>query len=554
MKNWVFGVLLLWFAGVSPVVKAQVGDALVGTASGAGEQGISDEELFRTNIRELSGDAFGGRKPLTKYDALARSYIADKFKEAGLEPVNGSYFQKVPMLAVHTHIKGDEVVLKGAKGSLKLKTMDDIVLWTLHAEKKLKVSNAALVFAGFGINAPEYGWNDYAGLDVKGKIVVVLVNDPGYYDDNLFRGKNMTYYGRWTYKFEEAGRQGAAGILIIHDTAPASYGWSVVQNGRASAVLSLYSETGNKELVPLQGWITGEAAQKLFGLAGISIDESLAAAKKKGFKAFPLGLKSTIETNNDVEIAESANVAGVLPGTDLKDEYIIYSAHWDHLGIGTPVDNDSIYNGADDNASGVAALILLANRFKQLPQRPRRSILFLSVTGEESGLLGSEYYARHPLFPLGKTVVNLNMDGYGNKGRTHDITLAAAGDSETDRYVMDAAATQGRVVKIAANQTSGGYFRSDHFNFAKVGVPVVLAKGGRDYLDPKAEAERRARYGGKSTYHQPGDEYHDWWDVSGSLEDIYLFYGIGLRLANDGYFPKWNEGVVYKEIREGKKK
>lgn len=543
---------LTLYVGIAPSIYAQVGDALVGT-TGETPKTISDEELLRTSIKELSADEFGGRKPLTEYETKSINYIADKFKELGLEPVNGSYFQEVPLLAVKTNIKNNTVSLKGKKGKLDLKAMDDIVVWTLRAEEKLKVSNADLVFVGFGINAPEYGWNDYEGLDMKGKIAVCLVNDPGYYDDSLFRGKNMTYYGRWIYKFEEASRQGAAGILIIHDEKPASYNWSVVQNGRQTAVLSLNSPTGNKEKVALNGWITGESAKKLFDIAGVSLDESLAAAKKKGFKNIPLGVRTTIETKNDVLAASSHNVVGVLPGTDLKDEYIIYSAHWDHLGIGTPVDNDSIYNGADDNASGVAGLFVLANRFKQLPEKPRRSILFISVTAEEQGLLGSQYYAENPLFPLSKTVINLNMDGYGNKARTLDITLAAAGDSDADLYVKEAAATQGRIVKIAKNSTSGGYFRSDHFNFAKVGVPVILAKGGRDFRDPEAVKALTEKYGTRYTYHQPSDEYHEWWDVSGSLEDIYLFYGIGLRLANDGYFPKWSEDSPYKAIREKSK-
>ena len=525
--------------------------AVAQTSSYVSLKGMSDEALFRTVIKELSGDNFGGRKPLTPYDALSTDYIAAKFKEVGLEPaVNGSYFQKVPLLGVHTQIKNNQVVVTGAKGTVKMNYWDDIVLWTLRAEEKLKINKADFVFVGFGINAPEYGWNDYAGVDVKGRVVVMLVNDPGFYDDNLFRGKNMTYYGRWVYKFEEAGRQGAAAALIIHDTEPASYGWSVVQNSRATSSLSLYSSTGNKELVPFQGWITGESAQKLFNAAGVSLDESVAAAKKRGFKSFPLKLKTTIESTNTIEIGESANVAAVLPGTSLKDEYIIYSAHWDHLGIGQPVAGDSIYNGASDNATGVAALVMLGRRFSELPQRPQRSILFLAVTGEESGLLGSEYYANHPLFPLDKTVICLNIDSYGDNMRTHDVVVSAAGHSETDRYVVDAAAAQGRTVTFTNENSGGGYYRSDHYNFAKVGVPVVLAKGGRNYLDPEALRAHRAKYYPQGTYHQPSDEYHEWWDVSGSLQDLYLFYAIGLRLSNNGYFPKWNDGVEYKAIRE----
>jgi Zn-dependent M28 family amino/carboxypeptidase len=515
-------------------------------------QGMNDETLFRTVTNELSGDRFGGRKPLTAYEAPTLNYIAEKFKEVGLEPAaGGSYLQKVPLLGVKTHIKNNEITVSGAKKTVKLRYWDDIVLWTLRAEKQLKVNKADFVFVGFGIHAPEYGWDDYAGVDVKGKVVVMLVNDPGYYDDNLFKGKNMTFYGRWTYKFDEAGKQGAAAALIIHDTEPASYGWSVVQNSRSSATLSLFSETGNKELIPFQGWVTGESAKNLFDAAGVSFDESIAAAKKKGFKSFPLKLKTTIESTNDFEVSESANVAAILPGTSLKDEYIVYTGHWDHLGIGQPVDGDSIYNGAGDNASGIAALVLLGKRFKELPERPKRSIVFLAVTAEESGLLGSKYYTANPLYPLDKTAICLNIDSYGDKMRTSDLILSAAGQSETDRYVIDAAATQGRTVTFSTSDTGGGYYRSDHFNFAKVGVPVVIARSGNQYVDPQATLAHNTKYySGPSIYHQPSDEYHDWWDVSGSLNDIYLFFGIGLRLSNDGYFPKWNAGIEYKAIRE----
>ncbi|MDR2121175.1 MAG: M28 family peptidase [Tannerella sp.] len=538
-------VLFAFLLGIVPAIHAQTGNA--------SSENISDEQLLRTGIRELSDDSFGGRKPLSQHESPTINYIADKFKTLGLKPVHGSYFQEVPLLSVKTNVKGNAVTLKGKKGTARLKMMDDIVLWTLHAEEKLKVSKAELVFVGFGIYAPEYGWNDYEGIDVKDKIVVMLVNDPGFYDDNLFRGKNyMTYYGRWTYKYEEASRRGAAGAIIIHETNAASYPWSVVQNGRTSDILSLNSPTGNSELVDLQGWITGESAQKLFDIAGKPLDESLEAAKKKNFRSFPLGVTATIETVNDVHVANSHNVVALIPGSDLKDEYIIYSAHWDHLGIGTPVDGDSIYNGAGDNASGVSALFVIARKFMQLPQPPRRSILFIAVTAEESGLLGSEYYAANPLFPLSKTVVNFNMDGYGDKLRTSEVRASGGGLSkDIDRYVVEAAAVQGKPVTFSTTNPGGGFFRSDHFNFAKVGIPVVLA-GGSKPLDPKAAEEHRKLWGGKSTYHQPSDEYHDWWDLTGSLEDIYLYYGIGLRLANDGYFPKWDD-PTYKTVREAQK-
>jgi Zn-dependent M28 family amino/carboxypeptidase len=515
-------------------------------------QSVNDEELFRNSIRTLASDEFGGRKPLSPHESKTIRYIADEFKALGLVPANGdSYFQPVPLLNVETQIRKNAIVVNGKKGSVTLHPMTDYILWSQRSGKNPKPDKADYVFVGFGIHAPEFGWDDYAGVDVKGKIVVMLVNDPGFYDDHLFHGKNMTYYGRWTYKFEEANRQGAAGAFVIHEKEPASYDWNVVQNSWAGKNLGLYSE--NENLI-FKGWITNDAAKQLFGNAGLSYNESVAAAQKKGFKSFALGLNSRIEVINNARIEDSHNVAGIFEGTDLKDEYIIYSAHWDHLGVGLPVDNDSIYNGAADNASGIAALFVIANRFKQLGIRPRRSILFLAVTGEESGLLGSEYYARHPLFPLEKTVVNLNMDGYAPKSRSHDVILGGSGDAETDKYVIEAAATQGRVVKPAANQTTGAYYRSDHFSFAKAGLPVILAVGGGDFIDPEAVEARKAKYGDVHTYHQPNDEYHEWWDVAGSLDDIYLYFGIGLRLANDSYFPKWNEGVVYKNIREGRTK
>jgi Zn-dependent M28 family amino/carboxypeptidase len=512
----------------------------------------TDEALLREAIQTLASDYFGGRKPLSPHESLTVNYIADQFKALGLEPANdGSYFQQVPLLTVTSQIRKNEITVSGKKGAATLKPFDDFVLWSHRSEKNLKLAKAEYVFVGFGINAPEYGWNDYEGIDVKGKIAVILVNDPGYYDDNLFRGKNMTYYGRWTYKFEEANRQGAAAAFVIHDTGPASYDWRVVQNSWAGKNLGLYSED---EVLAFKGWLSAAATLRLFEKAGVSYADALAAAQKKGFRSFTLGLRSSVEIINNARIENSSNVVGLLPGTDLKDEYIIYSAHWDHFGIGVPVDGDSIYNGASDNASGVAGLFVIARRFSQLPERPRRSILFISVTGEESGLLGSEYYATHPLVPVDKTVINLNMDAYAPRHRTRDLTLSAAGDSETDRYVIEAAATQGRTVKLATNQTGGAYFRSDHFNFAKAGIPVVVASGGLDYLRPQEVEEERVALGERRTYHLPSDEYLPSWNVDGALDDIYLFYGIGLRLANESYFPRWNEGVTYNAIREGKRK
>lgn len=509
-------------------------------------QVTQEEKDFRQWEEVIASDSFGGRAPLTSYETKTINYIAQEFKKLGLLPANGdSYFQKVPLLKVSTRPAGNAINVKAKNGKVALKGWEDLVITSVRGKKDVTIPKADFVFAGFGINAPEYGWNDYKDLDVKGKVVVVLVNDPGYYDPSLFRGKDMTYYGRWIYKFEEASRQGAAGVLVIHDTEPASYGWNVVQASWGSKNLSLVSDKGNADKVALQGWISLPATQRLFKAAGIDFDKAVAAAKRPGFKAIDLKARSDIKLKNDVYIANSNNVAALLPGTGKKDEYLIYSAHWDHFGIQKPVDGDSIYNGASDNASGVAALLVLAKKFASLRQRPERSILFLSVTAEEAVLLGSEYYAQHPLVPIRNTVVNLNIDGCAPQSKVKDVIIAGYGDTNTDQLVAETAAAQGRTAKAARNQSSGGYFRSDHFSFAKAGVPVILAEGGRDYLDPK-DADR---YKGKRTYHMPQDEYSPSWDVSGTVDDINLWYAIGLRIADGDFTPAWTEQSPWKDRR-----
>lgn len=509
-------------------------------------QTTQEEKDFRYWEEVIASDSLGGRAPLTIYETKTINYIAQEFKALGLKPANGdSYFQQVPLLKVSTKPVGNAINVKAKKGKVVLRNWDDLVITSVRGKKDVSIKNADFVFAGFGINAPEYGWNDYEGLDVKGKVVVVLVNDPGYYDASLFRGKDMTYYGRWIYKFEEASRQGAAGVLVVHDTAPASYGWNVVQASWGSKNLSLVSDKGNADKVALQGWISLPATQRLFKAAGVDFDQAVAAAKRPGFKAINLNAVSHIKLKNDVFIANSNNVAAVLPGTSKKDEYLIYSAHWDHFGIQKPVDGDSIYNGASDNASGVAALLVLAKKFAALKQRPERSILFLSVTAEEAVLLGSEYYAHHPLVPLRNTVVNLNIDGCAPQSKVSNVIIAGYGDTNTDQLVAETAAAQGRTTEAAKNQSSGGYFRSDHFSFAKVGVPVILAEGGRDFINP----EDANRYKGRRTYHMPQDEYSPSWDVSGTVDDINLWFGIGLRIANGNFTPEWTDQSPWKRFR-----
>lgn len=498
----------------------------------------TDEAFFRQQVEKIASDEFGGRKPLTAYEDITINYIAGEFKKLGLQPAgDDGYFQSVPLLDVTTRLKGGSVSVSTPKGKVAIKDQEDLVVWSPRTQKKVNVKNTELVFAGFGINAPEYGWNDYAGLDARGKIVVVLVNDPGYYDTSLFRGHNMTYYGRWIYKFEEASRQGAAGVLVIHDTKPASYPWQVVKASWAKNKEELISDKGNEDQVLFKGWITKAKAEQLFAKAGYTYDQLLEKALKKGFKSIDLNTKASFTLNNKFFTGNSHNVAAVLPGSDLKDEYVIFTAHWDHFGIGNPVNGDSIYNGASDNASGVAALLTIANKFKNLGITPRRNILFLSVTAEEAVLLGSEHYVNHPLVPIDKTVANINFDGVAPRPATYDVLLGAPGDADTDLYVYAAAAAQGRKVVTSKENTGGGYFRSDHFSFAKKGVPVVLASSGFDFKSPNPAKRDRSRY------HQPSDEYESTWDVSGTLDDINLNFSIGLSIANDNHRPQWTKGI-----------
>ena len=499
-----------------------------------------EEEVafWKERIKTLASDEFGGRKPLTEYETKTINYIADEFKKLGLEPANnGSYFQPVREISTLARPDKNRIRVKGAKGSMDLKFPEDIVIWTLRGQKKINVPNTDFVFVGFGINAPEYNWNDYEGIDVKGKIVIAMVNDPGFYDKNLFRGRNMTYYGRWTYKLEEAKRQGAAGALVLHNTAAASYGWNVCSTSHMQHNIGLCSDDLNADALAFQGWLHEEAAKKLFAVSGLDFEEMTEAAKKPGFKSVTMKAKSKVTMNIlEMNVGESHNVAAILPGTDLKDEYIVCTAHWDHFGIGDAVNGDSIYNGASDNASGTTTLMLLAKKFKELPVKQRRSIVFVAVTSEECGLLGSQGYCENPLYPLSKTAANLNFDGIAPALRTTGVTLRAAGKTNTDALVIAAAAAQGRQVRIVTEDPAGGYFRSDHFNFVKKGVPTVLCGGGGEVIDKEKQAAIPKAY----RYHQPNDEYDEsWWNFDGAMENLNLMFSIGLMIANQDEMPKW---------------
>ncbi|WP_343693893.1 M28 family metallopeptidase [Chitinophaga sp.] len=509
-----------------------------------------DSASIARDITVLSSDVFQGRKPFTIGEDKTIKFLEDRFREIGLQPGNGnSYFQEVPMVELIPKPSGP-LVIKGKSGSISLPYLDEYVIATRRVKEKVTVDNSELVFAGFGIDAPEYKWNDYEGLDVKGKTVVVMVNDPGFYDSTLFKGRTMTYYGRWTYKFEEAARKGATGVIIIHDILPASYNWGVVRSGWSKPRLDLQTEDDNMSRAAMEGWMTLESAKKVFALAGVPFEATIEKAKHPGFKAVPLGVTTSLEITNKIKKSTSHNVIAQLPGTDRKNEYIIYSAHWDHLGVGEAINGDSIYNGAADNASGTAALLSLATAFKSLPQAPRRSVLFIALTGEEQGLLGSEYYATHPLFPVKSTVADINMDVMNTFGRTTDITIIGKGQSELDDYAERAAKKQGRTIIPEANPSGGWFFRSDHFNFAKVGIPSLYPGAGEHSLlhDSAWVPNHRAAYG-KNRYHSPFDQFDDTWELSGMVEDIRFLFDVGETLANEEKFPEWRKTSEFKSKR-----
>ena len=492
--------------------------------------GTGDERLLRNWIRTIASDKFGGRKPMTPYEDLTVDYLAGELEKLGLEPAfGGSWFQPFGMISVTARPEGSKIPVKGKKRTV-LNYPEDVVIWTAQAREKIELKAAEYVFCGFGIDAPEYGWNDFDGIDVKGKIVIAMVNDPGYYDPSLFRGRNMTYYGRWVYKLEEARRQGAAGCLVLHNTATASYGWHVCANGHMENNLALYNpETHNADQLAVKGWLHEDGARKLFTAAGVDFDKALEAAGKPGFRSIPLKVRSDIRMDVTYDIRETRNVGAFLRGAGDADEVVVVNAHWDHLGIGTPDEKgDAIYNGAADNATGMAGALLLAKRFSEMPVRPNRSVLFLFPSSEESGLFGSEYYCAHPAFPLEKTVACLNFESIGPAELTRDVVILGGGESKLDRYYEAAAAAQGRYIYYDDDNSDGWFFRSDHYNFVKKGVPAVVMENGLHPVNP----EKPNRYPFQLWYHKPSDEYREDWDLSGTMANVNLVFSVALSLAN----------------------
>nr|WP_241491974.1 M28 family peptidase [Sphingomonas endophytica] len=513
------------------------------------------EQTLKDVTKELSSDAYEGRAPGTAGEEKTVAYIAKRFAAAGLKPGNkGSWYQDVPLVEL-TARNVSPLVFKGAGEPLSLAYGPDMVAGTWRIAPRIEVKDSPVVFVGYGINAPEKGWNDYAGLDVRGKTVLILVNDPDWQTPGLtgpFNGRAMTYYGRWTYKYEEAARQGAAAAIIVHQTAPAAYGWNVVQSSWTGAQQVADAADNHAGASAMIGWMQEAQARKLFEREGLDFDALSAAAKRKGFHGRPLaGVTASIAFDEAVRRHRSRNVIGILPGTQRPNDYVLYSAHWDHLGhCEAAPDGDDICNGAIDNATGVAALVALAEANVKAGA-PARSQLFLAVTGEESGLLGSEYYAANPVYPLSQTVGGVNMDALSLAGPAKNVVVVGKGKSDLDGYLEAALKLQGRVASMEPTPEKGFYYRSDHFSLAKRGVPMIYFDGGDDLVaGGKAAGAAAAKDYEEHRYHGPKDEYDPNWNWAGTVRDVQLYYGIGRALAQGDRWPNWVAGDEFRAIRD----
>lgn len=538
---------------------APVPDAGVLAAMGApspaatAATGISAEELKR-HIATLASDAFEGRAPTTPGGEKTRNYIAAEFERLGLQPVGASYFHDVPMVESTLEPANSflRIDVNGAPRDLAYKT--EAVFGTKRAAPEVSFDASDLVFVGYGVVAPEHQWNDYAGVDAKGKTVVILVNDPGFLtnDETLFGGKAMTYYGRWTYKFEEAARQGAAAALIVHDTVPAAYGWNVVEGSWSGPQIDLQRADDGASRAALEGWITKETAAALFAAAGLDLDAQMQAANKRGFKAVPMsGLKASGKITQAIKRSNDANVIGVLRGAAAPEEYVLYMGHWDHLGIDpSQKGDDKIFNGAVDNATGIAGILEIARAFASGP-RPRRSVLFAAVTAEESGLLGSAYLAENPPVPLKKIVAGFNIDGVLPAPPAKDIIVVGHGASQLEDILKKYADAAGKYLRADPEPEKGYFYRSDHISLAKKGVPMLYADAGSDLVEG-GEAAGKA-LGDDYTanrYHQPSDEFDDSWDLAGMAQSMEILHAVGMEVANSSDWPNWRDGNEFRAVRD----
>ncbi|HUG04584.1 MAG TPA: M28 family metallopeptidase [Steroidobacteraceae bacterium] len=514
--------------------------------------GAISESAYREQIATLASDEFQGRSPGTAGERKTVEYLEEQFLEMGMQPVAGGSFRQDVAL-VEITASGQQLSFNKGGGSVALAFGDDMVLVTRRVRDESSIADSEVVFVGYGIVAPEFGWNDYAGLDMRGKTALILVNDPGFVtgDETLFRGKAMTYHGRWTYKFEEAARQGAAAAIIVHDTAPASYDWGVVRNGWSGPQFYADRADANAGRTALEGWITLERAHQVMELAGQDFDKLQSAAVERGFRPVPLGITATSGVRNTIRRTRSPNVVGVMPGKDRPDEYVIYVAHWDHLGVAEAEAEDRIYNGAVDNATGVAGILTIARGFRDLLPGASRSVMYIAVTAEESGLIGSEYYTEHPLVPLAKTAAVINIDALYPIGRAKDVEVIGYGASDLEDLLAAAARKQGRTLTPDRKPEAGYFYRSDHFNFAKAGVPALYIKSGAVLRDSgqAAGVAWQEKYVAER-YHKTNDEYADSWNVAGSIEDLKLLFEVGARVANSETWPEWYEGNEFRAARD----
>jgi Zn-dependent M28 family amino/carboxypeptidase len=502
------------------------------------------------HVARLASDEFEGRAPGTHGETLTVDYIVRSFQTAGLEPGPEGWVQQVPIVTA-TVTNTPALTIGPTNNARTFAYGDEVVVWTKRAEPRVALTNAPLVFVGYGVVNPELGWNDYAGVDMRGKIAVILINDPDFEtgDDRGFRGRTMTYYGRWTYKIDEAARHGAAGVLLVHEDAAAAYPWAVVRSSWMSAQHDL-QRTDASTRPSIEGWITLQAAQDLFARANLDFAQQKTRAQRPSFTPVPMGLNASIVIESQIVTTASHNVIGVLPGRERPTEAVLYSAHWDHLGHCQPVDGDDICNGARDNASGVAGLIELARRFTE-GGRQQRSVAFIAFTAEESGLLGSAYYAAHPLFAPERTAAIINMDGLSIAGPASDITVIGAGQNNLEQMLAEAARAQNRRVTLEAFPERGGFFRSDHFNLAKLGVPVLYTAPGIDlYTGGVRRGRELAEAYVAQRYHKPDDELTSDWDMTGAMRDLLLLFEVGRTVAESESWPEWRAGNEFRPIRD----
>lgn len=536
--------------------------SMLGWAQSVDADAAALRSLNSTNLmswtRTLASDEFEGRGPGSRGEERATRWIAGQMEQAGLTPggPGGSWFQSVPMVGIRSTVSAGASV---AGGRETWSSPQDLVAWAPVVQERVSVTNSGLVFVGYGVVAPEYGWDDFKGVDVRGKTVLMLVNDPpvpdasvpAALDERMFRGKAMTYYGRWTYKFEIAAQRGAAAALVVHETGPAGYPWFVVVNSWSRENFSLSASAGPQ--VSVAGWLALDATRRLFAAAGLDFEEEKLRAARRDFRPVPLKAIADFAVTNVLRRVESRNVVGELRGADpvRREDWIVYTAHWDHLGRDDTREGDPIFNGALDNATGTAGLLGLARAFGGMPERPARSLLFVALTAEEQGLLGARHYAVNPLHPLRRTVANLNMDGLNPWGRTRDVAVVGLGNSTLDDLAVREAGRQGRTVTAEASPEKGMFYRSDHFEFAKVGVPALYLKSGLDYVGrPEGWGRARSDEFTERDYHKVSDEVKDDWDFSGAVEDLQILYRIGLDLAQNPIWPEWKPGTEFKARRE----